>query len=195
MPTINIKPTDYDAAKSYVKKILKHRENLDFSNKKSSLKKLDLIEKPRTIDINTTALSFSMKYCYVSQRGYYPESPDKANQDSYQISENVLNDKNCHLFGIYDGHGEFGDLCSYHAASKFMVNCQAVLFMNCKQLKQVNKLTLPDTSYINSLEIDNIEEIFTKMFDLTNVSLRKSHVDDSASGTTAVNVLMCEGIF
>jgi serine/threonine protein phosphatase PrpC len=40
----------------------------------------------------------------------------KANQDSYVICENFLNDKNSHFFGIFDGHGEFGDYCSYFAA-------------------------------------------------------------------------------
>ena len=43
---------------------------------------------------------------------------NKANQDSYVICENVAGNKNAHLFGIFDGHGECGDYCSHFAASK-----------------------------------------------------------------------------
>ena len=44
---------------------------------------------------------------------------DKANQDSYLILEGLLDDDSCHLFGVFDGHGETGDLCSYFAANQF----------------------------------------------------------------------------
>jgi hypothetical protein len=39
----------------------------------------------------------------------------KANQDSYLICESFL-DPSCHFFGVFDGHGEFGDYCSHFAA-------------------------------------------------------------------------------
>ena len=43
---------------------------------------------------------------------------NKANQDSYVICENILGNDSSHLFGIFDGHGEYGDYCSYFAASE-----------------------------------------------------------------------------
>ena len=40
----------------------------------------------------------------------------KANQDSYLVCEQFLNDPNCHVFGVFDGHGQYGDYCSHYAA-------------------------------------------------------------------------------
>jgi serine/threonine protein phosphatase PrpC len=32
------------------------------------------------------------------------------------ICESILEDTSCHLFGVFDGHGESGDYCSHYAA-------------------------------------------------------------------------------
>ena len=74
-----------------------------------------------TLPVSGKRYDFDLKYCYVSQRGYYPTSLGKANQDSYVICETFLGDSSCHLFGIFDGHGECGDLCSHFAAEQ--VSC------------------------------------------------------------------------
>ena len=42
---------------------------------------------------------------------------NKANQDSYVVCENFM-DNNCHYFGGFDGHGEYGDYCSHFAADQ-----------------------------------------------------------------------------
>lgn len=39
-------------------------------------------------------------------------APDKANQDAYAISTNFAQKDSNALFGVFDGHGEYGDQCS-----------------------------------------------------------------------------------
>ena len=97
-------------------------ETKDFKmtvNEKSPRIRLDVGESRKEYPIIGDSIRFEMSYCYLSQRGYYPNALGKANQDSYAICENFLGDKNTHLFGIFDGHGEYGDLCSHFAATAF----------------------------------------------------------------------------
>ena len=61
---------------------------------------------------------FSLSYAYVSQRGYYPESLDKPNQDCFCVHTNFGGDPNCHFFGVFDGHGEHGTACSQFARDR-----------------------------------------------------------------------------
>ena len=88
-------------------------------NEKSPRIRLDVGEGTKEYPIIGDSVRFELSYCYLSQRGYYPNALGKANQDSYAICENFLGDKNTHLFGIFDGHGEYGDLCSHFAATVF----------------------------------------------------------------------------
>jgi len=87
-------------------------------NDRSSMISLETHESRNKIAVVGETMRFTMTYHSVCQRGYYPSSPNKANQDSFLICENVLNDANCHLFGVFDGHGEFGDLCSHYSADQ-----------------------------------------------------------------------------
>ena len=54
------------------------------------------------------------RYAYVSQRGYYPDEPNKANQDAFNIVRDFLSDGSW-FFGVFDGHGKEGDLCAQYA--------------------------------------------------------------------------------
>ena len=58
----------------------------------------------------------SFRYAWVSQRGYYPESPDKDNQDCYVISPSFgPTSEQQAFFGIFDGHGKDGHHCARFA--------------------------------------------------------------------------------
>ncbi|RHY35240.1 hypothetical protein DYB32_000303, partial [Aphanomyces invadans] len=59
--------------------------------------------------------ALSIEYAFVTQRGYYPDAVDKPNQDSYTIVPNFAGDPTKIFFGIFDGHGATGDLCSVFA--------------------------------------------------------------------------------
>ena len=53
---------------------------------------------------------YSLRYAYVSQRGYYPEALDKANQDAFCVHKQFGGNPDEHFFGVFDGHGEHGTL-------------------------------------------------------------------------------------
>lgn len=71
------------------------------------------------------------RYAYVSQRGLYPDAPDKPNQDSFHVQPAFGGDPDLALFGCFDGHGEFGTECSQFAATYVRslpaLNCSCIL--------------------------------------------------------------------
>lgn len=113
------------------------------------------------------AFNFELKYCYLSQRGYYPESLDKANQDSFCIHMQFGNNSNDHFFGVFDGHGEFGAQCS-----------QFVKKHLCENL-------LGDPDFRT-----DAAKGYHSAFEVTNAQLHHHSIDDSMSGTTAITVLV-----
>ena len=69
------------------------------------------IEAPK--DVQTISIGgYTYSYAYVSQRGYYPESLNKDNQDAFSIQK-LENDMA--FFAVYDGHGKDGHLCARFA--------------------------------------------------------------------------------
>ena len=61
---------------------------------------------------------YTIRYAYVTQRGYYPDAPDKANQDSLCSHPQFGGDMEQALFGVFDGHGEYGTQCAQFARDK-----------------------------------------------------------------------------
>ncbi len=58
----------------------------------------------------------TFRYAWVSQRGYYPESPDKDNQDTYLISPSFgATSEQQAFFAVFDGHGKDGHHCARFA--------------------------------------------------------------------------------
>ena len=55
----------------------------------------------------------TLRYAYLSQRGYYPEDLYKANQDAFKVIPQFNGRKDQIFFGVFDGHGVDGDSCSY----------------------------------------------------------------------------------
>lgn len=66
-----------------------------------------------TLNFPLGQTGLSLRYAYLSQRGYYPEDLYKANQDAFKVIPSFNNDPNQILFGVFDGHGVDGDSCSY----------------------------------------------------------------------------------
>jgi serine/threonine protein phosphatase PrpC/CRP-like cAMP-binding protein len=66
-------------------------------------------------------------YTMLSQRGYYPESLNKANQDSYAIHPCMHETTTQHLFAVYDGHGQYGDYVSNQCRANFGRNFSTFL--------------------------------------------------------------------
>ena len=55
----------------------------------------------------------TLRYAYLSQRGYYPEDLYKANQDAFKVVPRFGGNDDHIFFGVFDGHGVDGDSCSY----------------------------------------------------------------------------------
>ena len=60
----------------------------------------------------------AIQYAFVSQRGYYPDHLDKANQDAVAAAERLGGRAGTHVFAVFDGHGEFGTECAHFAEGK-----------------------------------------------------------------------------
>ena len=92
-----------------------------------------------------------------------------------QIENTLLGNSDSHLFGIFDGHGDAGDACSFFAADKFPI---------CLE-KQLSSAGGP-----KAFEGEGMEKFYAKSFTDINRLLRKTrNIDDSLSGTTGITVI------
>ncbi|CAN1331084.1 Protein phosphatase 2C and cyclic nucleotide-binding/kinase domain-containing protein [Linum perenne] len=119
----------------------------------------------RTVKVGSQG--YELRYSYLSQRGYYPDALDKANQDSFCIHTPFGTGVDDNFFGVFDGHGEFGAQCS-----------QFVKKQLCENLLRSGKF-----------RVDAVEACHSA-FLTTNSQLHDETLDDSMSGTTAITVLV-----
>lgn len=147
------------------------QRNIQSVTAKMEIKNDGRVEEPsRTQTIVVGGYAF--QFAFVSQRGLYPDSPKKPNQDSYSAIPK-LTDKSA-FFGVYDGHGAEGHKVAWYARDTLPSRLSAALDGSDK-------------------ETTGPEEIITKCYIDTNQMLRKSNkIDDTQSGTTAISVLMTE---
>jgi serine/threonine protein phosphatase PrpC/CRP-like cAMP-binding protein len=133
----------------------------------------DAIPESKTIECS----GIKMTYAYVSQRGFYPDDPFKANQDSYCVHQNLVNGKNDALFAVFDGHGKDGDGCAIYAR-KTLPPQITHLIEHTKKKEKIVELTK-----------EQMHKALLKAHVETNKKLRNEpSVDDSLSGTTAISV-------
>lgn len=111
--------------------------------------------------------NYDLRYSFLSQRGYYPESLDKANQDSYCIHTPFGPSPDDHFFGVFDGHGEYGAQCSQFVKRRL-----------CENLLRDNRFRTDAVLALHSA------------FVATNSQLHADNLDDSMSGTTAITILV-----
>lgn len=111
--------------------------------------------------------NFELRYSYLSQRGYYPDALDKANQDSFCIHTPFGTNPDDNFFGVFDGHGEYGAQCSQFVKRKL-----------CENLLRNSRF-----------HMDAIEACHGA-FLTTNSQLHSDTIDDTMSGTTAITVLV-----
>ena len=74
------------------------------------------------LDYSTTQTAetdgLRVRYAYVTQRGYYPEALDKANQDAVCVKKEFAGTPGQLFFGVFDGHGVHGTEAAQFAQSK-----------------------------------------------------------------------------
>ncbi|XP_020086010.1 probable protein phosphatase 2C 35 isoform X2 [Ananas comosus] len=110
---------------------------------------------------------FRLVYSSLSQRGHYPESPDRENQDCLCIRTRLQDNPNLHFFGVFDGHGQFGAQCAAFVRDR-----------------------LVDILSADTRLLDSPAEAYASTFLATNTELHDSSIDDTMSGTTAITVLV-----
>ncbi|KAI3887483.1 hypothetical protein MKW92_020929 [Papaver armeniacum] len=125
-----------------------------------------LTERSREI-ASVPSHNFKLEYSVLTQRGYYPDSPDKENQDSFCIKTDIQGNPNLHFFGVFDGHGQYGTECS-----------------NFVRDRLVEILSNDPMLSVDPIKAYNIA------FEKTNTELHESEIDDTMSGTTAITVLV-----
>jgi hypothetical protein len=69
----------------------------------------------------------TLRYAYLSQRGYYPEDLYKANQDAFKVIPAFNGDPNNMFLGVFDGHGSDGDACSYYVRDNIEANLKRAM--------------------------------------------------------------------
>ncbi|KAK4477979.1 hypothetical protein RD792_017244 [Penstemon davidsonii] len=122
----------------------------------------------RSLDIvDVPSHNYRLAYSFLTQRGYYPETPEKENQDSFCIKTNIQGNPNVHFFGVFDGHGLMGTQCA-----TFVKDRLVEILSNDAAL------------------LDDPVKAFSAAFLATNDELHNSDIDDSMSGTTAITALV-----
>eukprot|EP01035_Chromulina_nebulosa_P017471 gene17471-23023_t len=152
-----------------VSKLDNHTDSINKNNPLSEKELLQRIEAPITSQ-KMTINGINYTYAWVSQRGYYPDSPDKENQDCYSILPNYGNTSQA-FFAVYDGHGKEGHLCSQFTRDYLPQNI----------LNRLDKV-------IDKSEKSTKQALTVAHF-TTNDLLHSSSIDDSLSGTTSISVL------
>lgn len=137
--------------------------------------RIDAIDKSRTIQCG----GIKMTYAYLSQRGFYPEEPFKANQDAYCVRPEVVKGKEDAFFGVFDGHGKDGDGCAIYAKSNLHPNLSTIL----------SKTKPRNSNKSKELGREQVQTALLRAHVETNKGLHKNQkIDDSLSGTTAISV-------
>ncbi|XP_008775719.1 probable protein phosphatase 2C 35 [Phoenix dactylifera] len=108
-----------------------------------------------------------LQFSSLSQRGHYPDTPDRENQDTFCIKTQLQGNPNLHLFAVFDGHGYFGAQCAAFARDHLV----------------------EDLAGDPHLLEDPVKS-FNSAFLSTNSELHNSEIDDTMSGTTAIAVLV-----
>ncbi|MFQ6660202.1 hypothetical protein Gotur_028806 [Gossypium turneri] len=107
------------------------------------------------------------QYSILTQLGYYQDTVERENQDSFCIKTQIQCNPNVHVFGVFDGHCQYGAQCSN--------------FFNDRLVEILSS---------DSTLLDDPLKAYTSAFLAINSELHDSEIDDTMSGTTAITVLV-----
>ena len=83
-----------------------------------------------------------------------PSALNKPNQDAFCAIPKFCKSTSCSFFGVFDGHGSFGDTCSIFAKTKLPYNFQEMVKASGKGIFDLDQRELQD--------------IYSRAFILTN---------------------------
>ena len=70
-------------------------------------------------DVKNTVVTQFYTTSARSKKGFVPYNNRKQNQDAYLVHENLGNNPNVSIYGVFDGHGEVGEQVSGYCKEKF----------------------------------------------------------------------------
>lgn len=149
--------------------------------------RIESIEKTESLTLG----GIKLRFAYLSQRGYYPDDPHKANQDAFSISRNFCGQKTDALLGVYDGHGRDGDRCAIFARDNLPDTIEK--FVQRAKAKESKLLSARSNGHVDNQPIeltkDQIQNACLKAHVECNRAMHKAReFDDSLSGTTAISM-------
>jgi len=146
-----------------------------------AIDRVDAIDKSRQIKVGN---GIKLTYAYLSQRGFYPDDPFKANQDAYCVSHEINAGKQNALFGVFDGHGTDGDGCAIYAKQNLPVQLKTTLSKTPPKAAGTGR-----NDETTGHSRDQIQSSLKQAHIEVNKSLHKNaKIDDSLSGTTAITI-------
>ncbi|MBA0570826.1 hypothetical protein Golob_004434 [Gossypium lobatum] len=116
--------------------------------------------------VHVSSHNFTLQYSILTQLGYYQDTVERENQDSFCIKTQIQCNPNVHVFGVFDGHGQYSAQCSNF-------NDRLVEILSS-----------------DSTLLDDPLKAYTLAFLAINSELHDSEIDDTMSGTTAITVLV-----
>lgn len=84
-----------------------------------------------TQEVHLPVSGYTLKYAYVSFRGYYPEALYKPSQDTACTISNFSGDPEQIFLGVFDGHGAAGTECSQYAKEQVCLAICALVLGCC----------------------------------------------------------------
>lgn len=148
--------------------------------------KTEIDKRIESIDETLTAKfgGVSVRYAYLSQRGYYPDDAHKPNQDSYSVSHNFAGRQTDAFFGVYDGHGRDGDKCAHFVRDNLPT-------MLTKATTKARDKQQQQGSEDQELNKESMQDILTKAHTECNKRMHiNQNLDDSLSGTTSISMYL-----
>ncbi|KAK8619720.1 hypothetical protein V6N13_136001 [Hibiscus sabdariffa] len=103
----------------------------------------------------------------LTQHGYYPDTVERENQDSFCIKTQIQGNPNVHFFGVFDGHGQIGARCSNFVKDRLIEMLSGDFAL-----------------------LDDPQKAYNSAFLATNSELHNSEIDDTTSVTTSIIVLV-----
>jgi len=124
-----------------------------------------------------------IKYCEsITVAGKRENGRKKINQDSYIIERNINGILDFNIFGVLDGHGDYG-----HYASQFVTRYMISHIKNHPLLKKCG-----EAQEIYQKLILNGYKIIANLFTDADIEIQKEKFDCKNSGTTCVIVIQLE---
>jgi len=143
-----------------------------------------------------------LRYAYYSQKGYYPDQLEKANQDAHSVIERFgASNSDDSFFAVFDGHGELGDCCAQFARDQLPDYLKR--HINKAKAKEAKKSEASKSAESSAKGQDNNPNSFSHV-ELSKDQMHKActwaHVecnnamhqalDDRLSGTTAISAFV-----